>query len=1036
MYSIFNRLFQATSVFLACAVFLLGISFSAAAQETTPLINSTLDGVVQDAITKEPLAGASVQISGVTHSTKTNDVGKFQFITGQKFPYTLIVTYIGYKTKEVIANGSPIIIELEQDATGLDEVVVIGYGTQRKRDVIGSVSKINAQETKDIPVAGLDAQLQGKTAGLQVNSQNGIPGDAVVVRVRGAASINASADPLYIVDGVFINNQSLSTVDLGGKATSPIADINPSDIESIEVLKDASATAIYGSRGANGVIIITTKRGQFEQKPTIAFNVLQGAAWANRNRLWKQTTGPEHALLVNEAWINSGIDDPSLSRNYANRPFRPVEEVINGVPGRGNPEEQQTYDRLSDVFRTGHLQNYDLSVQGGGAVTRYYVGANYTSQEANLKPADYQRGSFKVNLDQKVKDFLTIGTSNSLSYSYRNQVRAGTGSSTGIFQASLHTPTYQPKYNPDGTPFRQAFENVDLLLSDVDIHTQSLRYIGNLYGELTFSKYLTLKSSWSIDYNNYDEGEYNSNRTAKGIAVGGFAVSALTQNSAWINEQILTYKRSVADIHNVTALVGNTIQSNILRYTAAEGSGFPNNTYTQLSSAGITTASQGWTKVNLASFFARLDYNFKGKYYLEASLRADGSSKFGTNNRWGYFPSIGVAWRLKDENFLANVRDLSDLKLRASYGILGNQDGINNFAARGLWSGGFSYLNTPGGTDLAGTAPFQLSNPDLIWEKTKQIDAGVDLSFFNNSLSITADWYRKYTTDLLLPLPVQAISGFSEYYSNSGEISNTGIEFSVASVNISKSAFKWTTQLNFTRNWNKIEKLTTPLIYASRDMVRNEEGYPLYSFWLYKQLYVDPDTGNAVFEDVNGDGEVTAADRQILGDANPDFFGGITNTFNYRGFDLDVFFTYQYGNKVISYDRVLMEGGGTKDASRSILAYNLRRWQQKGDITDVPRVTSVGNNYGIEQNSRFLEDASFLRLKAVTLGYTLPASYLSKYGIRGLRIYTLASNLLLWTKYSGPDPESVHTAEQNARGVDVGTPPQPISVQFGINVTL
>src|SRR5690606_35204533 len=326
------------------------------------------------------------------------------------------------------------------------------------------------------------------------------PGDAVVVRIRGAASINASADPLYIVDGVFINNESLSTIDLGGKATSPIADINPSDIESIEVLKDASATAIYGSRGANGVIIITTKRGHYEQRPTVNFNVLQGAAWADRSRLWKQTTGPEHAVLVNEAWINSGFDNPGLNQTYENRPFRPVNEVINGVPGRGTPEQQETYDRVSDIFRTGHLQNYDLSVQGGGSSTRYYLGTNYTSQEANLRPANYKRGSFKVNLDQKVNDFLTIGTSNTVSYSYRKQVRAGTGSSTGIFQASLHTPTYQPKNNPDGTPFRQAFENVELLLTDVDLHTESLRYIGNLYGDISFSKYLTLRTSWSVDY--------------------------------------------------------------------------------------------------------------------------------------------------------------------------------------------------------------------------------------------------------------------------------------------------------------------------------------------------------------------------------------------------------------------------------------------------------------------------------------------------------------------------------------------------------
>ncbi|WP_257658374.1 SusC/RagA family TonB-linked outer membrane protein [Parapedobacter lycopersici] len=1018
---------------LPCFLLLCITVLSANAQETTPLINSTLDGLVVDAVTKEPLAGASLQLQGVTHSTKTNSRGRFQFITGQQFPYTIIVSFIGYKSRSVVADGSPITIELEPDATGLDEVVVVGYGTQRRRDLIGSVAKIAAEDISAIPVAGFDAQLQGTAAGLQVNSQSGVPGDAVVVRVRGASSINASADPLYIIDGVFVNNESLSSVDLGGKATSPISDINPSDIESIEVLKDASATAIYGSRGANGVIIITTKRGNYEQPATITFNTLQGIAWADQNRLWKQTTGPEHALLVNEAWINSGIDNPTLNQTYENRPFRPVNELINGVPGLRLPEEQKTYDRISDIFKTAQLQNYDLAVQGGGTVTRYYLGANYTSQEANLRPAHFQRGSFKVNLDQKVSDHFIVGTSNTLSYSHRNQVRAGTGPGTGIFQAALHTPTYQPKNNPDGTPFRQAFENTDLLLTDVSVQTASLRYIGNVYGEVNFADYFTLRTSWSADYNNYDESEYNTDKTLRGAA-GGLAISAITQNSTWINEQTLTYRRTFSDDHHIGALLGNTFQSNILKFTQAQGTGFPNSNYTQISAASVVTAEQGWTKVNLASFFARVDYNYRNKYYIEGSLRADGSSKFGANNRWGYFPSVGVSWRLKEEAFLRDVNAISDIKLRASLGILGNQNGINNFAALGLWSGGANYLAVPGGTDQSGTRPSQLANPDLRWEKTRQFDAGLDLGFLNNRLALTVDYYNKYTTDLLLPLPIEAISGFSSYYANSGEISNKGVEFSILSTNIATSKLRWTTQFNFTRNWNRVEQLDFPLVYGSRDMARNEAGYPLYSFWLYKQLYVDPQTGAAVFEDVNGDGNITVADRQLLGDANPKFFGGLTNNITFGAFDFNVLFTYQYGNKVVSFDRILMEGGGTKGGNRSILAYNLNRWQQPGDVTDVPRATSVGNNYGIEQSSRFLEDGSFIRLKTLMVGYTLPGNAAAKLGLKALRLYAVGSNLWLLTNYLGPDPESVHTADQNARGIDVGTAPQPISFQLGINL--
>jgi len=1007
-------------------------NYTQAQEQPKPTVNAVLEGKVYDSTTRRPISDASIQIKGVTNGTVSNQQGAFTLYTGQKFPFTIVVTVVGYEPKEIVATGSPVDVYLKPVVNQLEDVVVVGYDTRRKKDIIGAQAHVKAAEVNHLPVASMDAQLQGKAAGLQVNSQNGIPGDAVVVRVRGAATINASADPLYIIDGVFVNNQSLSTLDLGGKATSPLADINPADIESIEVLKDASATAIYGSRGANGVVIITTKQGSYNQKPKISFEALVGTAWADKSRLWKLVTGPEHAELVNEQWINSGIDNPALNRTYANRPFRPVSEG-----GRGLPEEQPTYDRITPLFRHALLQSYNMSYQGGNNNTRYYYGVDYTSQEAALKKADFQRGSFRVNLDSRLNKVLTVGTRNTVSVSHRNHVRAGTGPTGGIFQASIHTPTYQPIFNPDGTPFRQAFENYTVLLSDdVQQQTKSLRYIGNLYGELSFGKYVRFRTSWSADFNLYDESEYNSERTTIGSAVGGEAISSITQNLTWINEQTLSFRRSYNKLHNVSVLVGNTIQSNVLQNTRARGTGFPNSSYRKIGAASITTSNQRWSKSNLVSFFSRLDYSFDDKYYLELSVRADGSSKFGKNNRWGYFPSIGLAWRAKNEKFLSDADAISDLKLRASYGVLGNQNGISDFAARGLWSGGAGYYNTAGGAQQPGTAPFQLSNPDLRWEKTNQIDAGLDIAFFDNRLALTADAYYKYTTDLLLPLQIPAITGFSQYYSNSGEISNKGIELSLSSININKPHLTWQTQFNITRNWNKIEKLPTPLVYGSRDLIRNEEGYPLYSFWMYKQLYVDPQTGDAVFEDVNGDGVITIADRQIVGNASPKFFGGLTNEVKFKSFDLNVFFTYQFGNKVVSFDRMLMEGGGTKDAGRSILAYNLRRWQKPGDITDVPRVTSVGNNYGIEQNSRFLEDGSFVRLKSLTLGYTFPREIISRIGLSALRVYVLGSNLWLHTKYIGPDPESVHTNEQNARGIDVGTPPQPISVQFGINVTL
>jgi TonB-linked SusC/RagA family outer membrane protein len=1000
---------------------------------TAQQLQRTINGIVTDANSNKPLSGATVFVQGLNKEIIADAEGKFSIELPPGKKHALTFSLVGYQSQDLLpGNDNNVSISLQRINRQLDEVVVVGYGTKERRKLIGSVAKVNAAEIKQIPVASVDAQLQGKAAGVLVNSQSGIPGQSVVVRVRGATSLNAGNDPLYVVDGVFVNNTLLTTIDLGGKSNSPIADLNPADIESIEILKDASATAIYGSRGANGVVLITTKRGNFNARPKVNFNTTQGWAWAEKGRLWNLTTGPEHASLVNEQWINSGIDKPSLKQTFENRPFRPVSEG-----GRGLPEEQQTFDRLNDLFRTGRLQGYDLAVDGGTKSTKYYLGGSYAKQEADINPAYYERASFKLNLDQRINDRILIGTSSSLSYSKRNEVRAGTGPQGGIFQAGLHTPTYLPKLNPDGSPAKWAgFDNLQVLIDEPEISSISLRYIGNIFAEAEIIPRLRFRTSWSLDYNNYNEDEYDNDITQIGAASGGLAISAITQNSSWINEQTFSYRINPGEKHSIGILVGNTIQRNTMKYNRAQGTGFPNNSYTQISAASTRTATQSWTQSSLASFFSRIDYSYANKYFLEASVRADGSSRFGQNNKWGYFPSVGGAWRIKEEEFMQHTGALSDLKIRASYGITGNQNGISDFASQGLWTGGAGYPDNTTGGDRPGTAPLQLGNPDLRWEKTRQIDAGLDIGLFNNRINLSVDLYDKYTTDLLLPLQVQSISGFSSYSTNAGEISNKGLDLNINATVIQSKNFTWNSNFNISANRNKIEKLPTPSVYGARDLIRAQEGFSLYSFWMYKQLYVDPQTGAAVFEDLNKDGQITVADRMILGNASPKFYGGFTNSFTYRAFDLNIFFTYQSGNKVVSFDRILGEGGGTKDANRMIFAYNLRRWQQPGDITDVPRATSVGNNYGIEQNSRFLEDGSFMRLKSLTLGYNVPERIISKIRAQGLRIYFIGANLWTITNYIGPDPEATNTSDQNARGIDVGTPPQPQSFQFGINLTL
>ncbi|WP_325645103.1 TonB-dependent receptor [Chitinophaga sp.] len=1003
--------------------------------------NISLSGRIIDAKSQQPVAGAIVHIKGTTHEVQSGPNGEFAFLTGQKVPVIYQISSLGYKLKEVYADKSNAgNIALEELSTQLNDVVVVGYGTQKRRDLTSAISSVKGADVITVPVASFDAQLQGRAAGVQINSNTGVPGDGVFVRVRGTTSINADNDPLYIIDGVFMNNASLQTVSTGGRSTSPLADINPADIENIEVLKDASATAIYGSRGANGVVIVTTRRGNYNSKAKVTADVSTGVAWAPK--MWDLTTGPQHAELVNEFYRNSLADATALNdqagiAKYSYQPFRVLTDNPGKTPApRGLPQDQQTYDRLGEVFQTAPLQNYNLSLSGGNRETKYYFGGGYSKQESILKPVSFERASFKLNIDQRVNDKVTIGSSNSFSRSFRSQGRAGDGPQGGLLQAALHTPTYLPETNADGTPARWAgFDNVQVLIDNYDVHTTSLRYIGNLYLDATLLPDLKFHSNISIDYNNYNESEYWNNLTQLGASpTNGLATSAITQNTSWINEQTLTWRKHAGDKHFFGVLVGNTIQSNTETLTSAQGTGFPNNSYKYISAAATRTAAQTWTRSTLSSFFSRIDYNYAGKYYFEASIRADGSSKFGDNYKWGYFPSVSASWRLKEERFLKSVNSISDLKVRASYGITGNQSGISNFAAKGLWSGGAGYPDNTTG-DQPGTAPLQLPNPDLRWEKTSQFNGGLDLGLLNGRISITADVYYKYTSDVLLQLPKAGVSGFTSIYSNAGEISNKGYEIGINTTNISTRNFTWTSSLNIAGNTNRIEKLPTPIYQYNRDWIIMQEGAPMYSFWLYNQLGVDPQTGNVIFEGEK-DGKLPVSARKVMGNAMPKFYGGFSNTVSYKGFDLSVLLSFQYGNDVYNLNKFFGEGGGTRDANRVLFADQLNRWQKPGDITDVPRLTAYGLNYTIDQNNRFLEDGSFLRLKSLTLGYTVPKSVSEKLHIQLLRVYFTGSNLWLLTKYTGLDPESNVTGLQTVQGLDLGTPPQPRSVQFGLNVTL
>jgi TonB-linked SusC/RagA family outer membrane protein len=979
-----------------------------------------ITGTITDAADRSPLPGVTVIVRGTTIGATTDGKGQFS-LTLPEGNNALLVSAIGYQAQTVTATSGQVQIALRADVKQLSEVVVTGYSEQNRKTLTSAISSVNGDALKDIPAASPDQLLQGKAPGVQVSANSGVPGGGIFIRIRGSNSVNASNDPLYVVDGVFINNTNLIATGLGNQVSSnPLADLNPQDIESIEILKDANATAIYGSRGANGVVLITTKRGKAGDKTRITFNTYHARSKAPKQ--YDLVTGQELATLENERFLNDG-------GNPAQLPYR---SVASG--GRGLPEEQQTYDRLSDVFRTAQTQSYELSAAGGSAKTQFYIGGGYFKQQSIARPTDFERFSLRVNLDNSVTDKLRIGTSTALSRTHRN-VSSNDNNPVGVINSALFPRTNLPIYNPDGSYAKYgSFDNHQALIDNLNNDAVGSRVISNVYGQYQFGKRLTLRSSWSIDFNDMYENNFNNTLILAGQP-RGTASSFLSRDITLLNEQTLNYSIDLGENHSLQALVGNTLQKNTFQRTSLAGQQFPSNDLTSIASAATQTGSSSRSQAGLVSFFGKGTYSFKQRYTADVSLRADASSRFGRDNRWGYFPAVGVGWRLGEEEFVKNLNMFQELKLRASIGKTGNQAGISDFAARGLVQGGANYL------DLPGTTPLQLANPNLSWESTRQWNVGVDAAVLQNRVLVEFNYYDKYTSGLLLNVPVPRKTGFSSVVENYGAVSNKGLELQ-ATVNwLPKAAVQWSTTFNVARNVNKIEKLAAPITSGSRDIFRLEEGAPLYSFWLYHQTGVNPESGDAQYEDVNGDGQLTVADRKLVGNAWPDYFGGLTNSVSYRGFDLGFTLNFEQGAKIMNMNRFFLVHGGTQ-SNIGYLREQLERWQKPGDVTDIPRLTTnaASNNYGgVVQNlsDRYLEDGSFLRLRTLSLGYTVPTVVAAKARLSSLRVYVQAANLFTITPYSGLDPEvNSQSGVSNTKNIDWATVPQPRTFQVGLTVGL
>ncbi len=1009
------RIFDLIPKYLISAVFFLSISAVSLGQSRT-LFGKVLNN------NGEPVSGASVMIKDSKVGSAANNEGEFSLSILANRHVDIIVSSAGYVPKEirVSPDENNINVVLQTKAQMAQEVVVVGYGTKSKGSLTGSVVQISADQIKDIPMASPDQLIQGKAAGVMVSSQSGTPGGGVTVRIRGTSSFSPNSpasEPLYIVDGVFINTTPLGSAGYGTEQqyNNPLADIDPNDIQSISILKDADATAIYGSRGANGVVIITTKRGGYNQKTRVNLNTYVGSssAW----RLPKLTTGPQTAELLNEYWINKGNDPAKI-------PYP-------------NPQTVPTYDRVHEIFRTAVTENVDMSVSGGDSKTSFYIGGGYYKQDGIMRPQTMNRQNFRFNLDHKINSKLTIGTSNSLTRTFRKIVP--NDNSFGILLVGLGTASMYPDFNSDGSyNWGGPLSNVMAMIRESDETNVGLREINNTYIEWKIVPNLVFKSSWSLDFNQSLNRAFNSTvLNGPGSIASGY--EATNYQYTWVDEQTLRYNTILNEVHHLTFLLGNTIERTATKGFGVGVSNYPNDDMKSLSAASQADWwSGGKSESALSSIFGRIDYEYMNRYILSVNAREDGSSKFGSNHRWGFFPAVGAAWRITNEDFMSDQKIFSDLKLKASYGVTGSQATISEYAAKGLWGGGFNYIGQPG------TGPNQLANPDLKWEQTKQFNVGLEFGVLENRIEGEIDYYNKMTKGVLLNVPVPNTTGFGTIASNAGDISNKGIEFSVNADIIRKNDLKWSVGFNIAHNKNLIVKLAAPYFEPfSRNFIIFQQGYSVNSFRLWKQTGVDPQTGDAQYQVVDPNVPITSdKNRMIVGNSNPKAEGGWGTTLTYKHFDLSASFSFAWGQSVVNWSEFFMLHGGIRSNGSTGMATwgfyerQMDRWQKPGDVTDIPKLggtaAEISNNYGLF-TTRFLEDGSYTRLRNLMIGYTITQSTLKN--INSIRVYVSGTNLLTFTKYTGLDPEiNAGGGKGTVDGVEMFTVPQPRTLQVGLNV--
>lgn len=989
-----------------------------------------VSGKITDGYDGQTLLGVNVIVKGTSRGVSSNMDGVYS-IDKVSPDDVLLFSFIGYADKEIrVGAQKEINVVLQPSTDVLDEMVIVGYGVKKKRNLTGSIVSVGAEEIAQSISQDPISVLQGRAAGVQITSNSGSPGGGMTISVRGNSSLNSGNTPLYVVDGIPIESNSLSTLNgTENFGLNPLADINPGDIESIEILKDAASTAIYGSRAANGVVMITTKRGS-NQKAQIDIGINTSVSEITRT-----------LSVLNASQYRSAVIDSY--KNMAN-PTVPNGIVIDSL----NPKNNGDVDWQKELLRMALTHKVELSIRGGSDKVKYAWSSSFLDQDGIILNSNYKRVTSRLNLDFEVSDKLKFGQSISFTNGVNNRINAAGTNNLSVIRELLVRPPIFPNYLPDGSFNGYQFGRRNPLgLAELATHLNtSNRIIGNQYGELEIIEGLKLRSNLNFDFISMKEDEFIPSTLDYREGYNSGSVRTIT-NTTWGNETYATFNREFGEAHNLSALAGFSFQKWRYDRVGLDGMFFSSDNITTLNGAG-TISNQDVNVANehaMLSYFGRVSYDYDGKYLFEANLRADGSSRFGTDNRFGYFPSASVGWRFSDEGFFENINVINDAKLRLSIGQTGNE-AIGNYTSQGEFALGANYL------DYSGAAPSVMPNAGLTWETTTQYNAGLDFSLWKNRVVINADVYLKLTEDLLYNVPIPRTTGFNYITQNIGSIENKGIEFAVTTRNL-VGDFKWDTNFNISANRNAIKSLPENLL--TNGYIQNgnyhilKEGMPIGTFygWKFNGVYSrDEDNvngitngalgpvfegGDPIWDDVNGDDIINEDDRQVIGDATPDFFGGINNSFSYKGISLNVFFQYSYGNDIYSE---------INHQRNAIVSYNnlstdaLNRWREQGDVTNYPKpVRDDPKQSDSRVQSRWVEDGSYIKLKNVNLNYSFPKNLITNYGLSKLDIYLTGTNLVTWTKYTGFDPD-VSSYNGLRVGVDEGSYPQSRTISLGLNI--